>query len=348
MTSRQLQKAGLPPVSELTEIAPAPVRTESATSGAGTDEPPDPWARRRDAIRLALIRTHKYSSYVFSAFLSLHAVNVVVLPAVTGSTTAADDALVLTRVFYQATAVEPVAVFGALAAHAAAGALLRALKVRRDRRWYAQRQKMTRVAFAGYLLVPVTVAHVALARVVPARLFGDSSIVSLRLVSHGFARHRLLSWTVYTALVGLTAFHVIGGWARWLRLTRRKTLQALTWSSAAVGMLALRVVSRQGAAAPWLARRYDDIYRTQVVRWGAFASGIVYGAYHSFSLSSAAKAHHAAAEYAHQEALIKQAKEEYAKLHPKPVVAVSSAAVETDISSPNFDLEKFLDYALKE
>ncbi|KAK7204987.1 ATP synthase E chain-domain-containing protein [Myxozyma melibiosi] len=83
----------------------------------------------------------------------------------------------------------------------------------------------------------------------------------------------------------------------------------------------------------------------QVFRWTALGAGVIYGAAHSFSITSARKAKHAADEWAHKEALIAQAKAEYAKLHPKPVAA---AGATLDLSDPNFDYAKFLESALAE
>ncbi|KAK9379657.1 ATP synthase E chain-domain-containing protein [Kockiozyma suomiensis] len=81
-----------------------------------------------------------------------------------------------------------------------------------------------------------------------------------------------------------------------------------------------------------------------VFRWTALGAGVVYGAVHSFSLASARKAKHAADDWAHKEALIAQAKAEYAKLHPKP--ATTGAVL--DLSDPNFDYAKYLETVLAE
>ncbi|KAK9238937.1 ATP synthase E chain-domain-containing protein [Lipomyces kononenkoae] len=72
-----------------------------------------------------------------------------------------------------------------------------------------------------------------------------------------------------------------------------------------------------------------------VFRWTAFGAGIVYGLFHSYSLSSASAKRAATAEWAHKEALIAKAKEEYAKLHPKPAAPITTATL--DFSDPNFD-----------
>ncbi|VVT48379.1 uncharacterized protein SAPINGB_P001750 [Magnusiomyces paraingens] len=79
-----------------------------------------------------------------------------------------------------------------------------------------------------------------------------------------------------------------------------------------------------------------------VFRWGALASGVVYGFFHNITLSNQAAEKKASAEYAHKEDLIKQAKAKYAELHPKPV----SKDGAVDFEDPNFDLADYISKAL--
>jgi len=54
----------------------------------------------------------------------------------------------------------------------------------------------------------------------------------------------------------------------------------------------------------------------QVLRYSALGAGILYGLYHQRKLSSQAKAASEQAKYQHKEALIEQAKAEWARKHP--------------------------------
>lgn len=69
------------------------------------------------------------------------------------------------------------------------------------------------------------------------------------------------------------------------------------------------------------------------------AAGIVYGAYHTSQLKSAAAAKEELAAYKKKEALIAEAKAKFAELNKKPEPVVSSS----DIKEINFD-DKDLDF----
>lgn len=71
------------------------------------------------------------------------------------------------------------------------------------------------------------------------------------------------------------------------------------------------------------------------------AAGIVYGAYHTSQLKSAAAKAEEQKAYNAQVALIAEAKAKYAELHKKPE---AKTAASTDIKEVNFD-DKELDFA---
>ncbi|KZZ88017.1 ATPase, F0 complex, subunit E, mitochondrial [Ascosphaera apis ARSEF 7405] len=81
-----------------------------------------------------------------------------------------------------------------------------------------------------------------------------------------------------------------------------------------------------------------------VLRWSALGAGLFYGFTHQRSLDSQAKAAQAEREYKHKEQLIEQARAEYRKKHPAPVVkdTPSPGGLITDPDDKRFDLEKFL------
>ncbi|KAF8467765.1 ATP synthase E chain-domain-containing protein [Kalaharituber pfeilii] len=75
-----------------------------------------------------------------------------------------------------------------------------------------------------------------------------------------------------------------------------------------------------------------------VLRYTALGAGIVYGFLHQRTIYNRAEKAKDAAEYAHKEALIRQAKAEWANRHsPK-----STSGVITDPNDSRFDLEAFL------
>lgn len=62
----------------------------------------------------------------------------------------------------------------------------------------------------------------------------------------------------------------------------------------------------------------------QVLRWGALATGLFYGAYTQLSISAREKVHAEQKAYSHKESLIRQAKAEWAKTHPQEQPKASS------------------------
>ncbi|PNP42528.1 hypothetical protein TGAMA5MH_05269 [Trichoderma gamsii] len=83
-----------------------------------------------------------------------------------------------------------------------------------------------------------------------------------------------------------------------------------------------------------------------VLRWSALAFGVFYGFSHQRTITTTQRAQHAQHEYEQKQKLIDQAKAEYAK-KKNPSVA-SADDVVTDVNSPNFDLEKFLEKVSKD
>lgn len=79
-----------------------------------------------------------------------------------------------------------------------------------------------------------------------------------------------------------------------------------------------------------------------VLRYSLFGTGIVYGAYHRYSLEKASKEESAAIAWKNQEKLIKQAKAEYAKLNP-PKQAAASTSGSINWEDPNLDIGKALE-----
>ncbi|KAG6179181.1 hypothetical protein E4U35_001996 [Claviceps purpurea] len=80
--------------------------------------------------------------------------------------------------------------------------------------------------------------------------------------------------------------------------------------------------------------------RVNVFRWSALGAGLFYGFIRQRSITISQRAAHEKHEYESKQKLIEQAKAEWAKKNSVSTPVKDDAA--TDISSPNFDLEKFL------
>lgn len=95
--------------------------------------------------------------------------------------------------------------------------------------------------------------------------------MGLEFVSHGFAKHPLVSWMGYVALVGIGAGHFVWGVARWTgwmpvgsdKKARRRwwTVNGIAAGVAALWMAGgLGVVGRGGLADGWVGKGYDALY----------------------------------------------------------------------------------------
>jgi hypothetical protein len=120
--------------------------------------------------------------------------------------------------------------------------------------------------------------HAFVNRVVPLLYEGGSANVGLEYVSHGFAKHPVISFAGFAALVTVGSWHFVWGWAKWLgwtpqqlniwsgdvQLRRKRRLYSIHGIAAVVAGLwlagGLGVVGRGGQATAWLAKEYDFLY----------------------------------------------------------------------------------------
>lgn len=109
-------------------------------------------------------------------------------------------------------------------------------------------------------------------RLVPLYHDGDSSGVGLAYAAHGFAKHPWFSWLGNSALIGVSAAHIVWGWARWLgylgpkdqRAAKKRRwimngisgLLAAVWAAGGLG-----IVARGGEAAGWVGKGFDALYQ---------------------------------------------------------------------------------------
>ncbi|MCJ1289515.1 hypothetical protein MMC34_001048 [Xylographa carneopallida] len=236
-----------------------------------------------------LLRTQRYSSYAFTAFLTAHITNVSLIPLLTRSLPAADTYLLLTRPYYQSPLAEPLLVVAPLALHILSGATLRlhrrrqtALRYgaesRADRRTLAW-PKLSGTSALGYVLAPLVLGHACVNRVLPLWVEGGSSSVGLQYVAHGFAKDPWVAGVGYAVLVAVGSWHVVWGWGKWLGWTpeevgweveeRERGKRRRWWVLNGVAALVagvwmaggLGVVGRGGEMSGWLGRQYDGLYR---------------------------------------------------------------------------------------
>jgi succinate dehydrogenase/fumarate reductase cytochrome b subunit len=236
-----------------------------------------------------LLRIQKYSSYTFTAFAALHLTNVSIIPLATRSVLESNRYLLLTRPYYQSALTEPLLVALPLVAHVTSGIALRLWRRRQALQRYGAETRtdkrtipwpqLSGTSALGYALVPLASFHVWTTRILPLYAHGDSSLINLQYISHGFALHRVVSYTGFTALVGVGVWHFVWGAAKWLgfapsqvsnteenrALARKRRWYTINGISAALTALwlagGLGVVARDGKMVGWVGKEYDELYK---------------------------------------------------------------------------------------
>lgn len=244
------------------------------------------------SVTSTLLFLQKYSTYPFALFLGLHITNTSLLPLLTRNLHTSDNLLLLTRPYYQSPPLEPLLILGPLATHLLSGLALRIHRHRVNvKRYgaesYADRRrilwpKLSTQSLLGYLFLPLIAGHTFVNRWLPLWLEGGSSGVGLRYVAHGFAKHPFVANVGYAALVGVGAWHFVGGAAKWLtvspeyvsengdygRVKRKRRGWIINGVAAVVAGLwmlgGLGVVGKggTGAGTGWEVRAWDELYRS--------------------------------------------------------------------------------------
>ncbi|POS73581.1 hypothetical protein DHEL01_v208018 [Diaporthe helianthi] len=260
-----------------------------------------------------LTRIQRYSTYALSIFTGLHIANTSIIPLITRS-----GYLLLAREIYQTPMTEPLFVALPIAAHIASGVALRLVRRSQNLKRYGgatpavmpKRSSTGRsvassshgsngspwpqlswISASGYGFAVFLAAHVAMNRLLPLHVEGDSSNIGLAFVAHGFASHPAVSYAAYAGLLGLGCGHTVWGWAKWVGLAqkagwaadiktvgttrdrkedvRRRKRRRRIWlwvNGTAVAVTAvwaagaLGIVARGGLAHGWVGKVYDELF----------------------------------------------------------------------------------------
>lgn len=253
-------------------------------------------------LTAAVTRVQKYSSYAFTVFTAMHIANTSLIPLATKSVAESNRYLLLTRPYYQSALAEPLLVSIPLVAHVASGIALRFYRRRQALYRYGAETKNDRrtipwpsfsgTSALGYMTAVVAISHAWTTRGLPLYMHGDSSLISLSYVSHSFELFPYLGFAGMTALVGISTWHAVWGWAKWLgyhpsqvketesqkHLTRKRRWYIINAVSAAISGLwlagGLFVVGRGGRTAGWVGKEFDELWRHLPVigRWALVAT----------------------------------------------------------------------------
>ncbi|KAG9237644.1 hypothetical protein BJ875DRAFT_394677 [Amylocarpus encephaloides] len=233
-----------------------------------------------------LTRLQKYSSYVFTVYTSFHIANTSLIPLVTRSIPDSETYLLLTRPYYQSFPLEPLLITLPIATHILSGLALRIHRRNANLDRYGavnlpvrkRLEKRLKVwpavswnSLSGYVLAPLLLGHAFVNRLLPWIYEGGSSSVGLGFVSHGFAKHPLVAWTGYVALIGVSSAHFVWGvakWNEWIPIGTGQKAKRRWWAvnGATVAFAALwmagglGVVGRAGKSDGWVGKSYNLLY----------------------------------------------------------------------------------------
>lgn len=235
-----------------------------------------------------MTRIQKYSSYAFGVFTTFHIANTSLIPLATRSVPEANRYLLLTRPYYQSALAEPLVVALPLLAHVTSGVALRLYRRRQALQRYGAETRtdkrsipwpaLSGTSLLGYALVPLASFHVWTTRILPMYMHGDSSLISLSYISHGFATHPFVSFAGFTALVGTGVWHFAWGVAHWMgwkpnqvspysenkTLEKKRRWYGINGVAAVVAAMwlagSLGVVGRAGKTIGWIGKEFDELY----------------------------------------------------------------------------------------
>ncbi|KAK1596982.1 uncharacterized protein LY79DRAFT_37710 [Colletotrichum navitas] len=306
-----------PPVDTEKDLPPLPEDAlENGTSSLRSTSSAPGLSGSGHSTIFYLTRIQKFSSYLIPLFTTLHVTNTSIIPLIARSVPASETYLLLSREIYQTSLTEPLLVILPIVAHVASGIALRLVRRSQNLKRYggntpgmyalyrARTGKTSRsltsnsinsagriwppisyISMSGYVFTTLLAAHVGINRILPLYVEGDSSNIGLAFVSHGFARHPILSWLAYTGLLTVGCGHMVWGAARWLGLApsamgwsgsgssvvdkkvrrrKRRSWWALHGVAAvAAGIWAgggLGIVARGGLTDGWVGKLYDDLF----------------------------------------------------------------------------------------
>ena len=298
----------------LTEVEPSPVEetpsgskedyfgSSNDTNGPASYGPGHSLGLFQHSAIWYLTRIQKYSSYVFTAYGAAHIVNTSIIPLITRSVSESERYVLLTRPYYQGIPAEPLLVIIPLWAHVISGVALRIVRRNLNAKRYGDLSskegkksflssdfwpRVSGISKLGYPFLPLLIGHIFVNRAIPQQFAGGQSNVNLSYVSHAFAKHPIVSYAGFSALIGVGVWHITWGWAKWLGLTPEQTTASggdrelwkkrrwyiINGLAAAVTGLWMAggfgVIGRAGPAPGYIGRMYDQMYhRIPIVgRW---------------------------------------------------------------------------------
>jgi hypothetical protein len=250
------------------------------------------------SVLTLLQSTHRYSSYVLSGFLGLHALNTCIIPLVTTFSTqqnalsSIDNGFMITRFLYRPSeSTEMALILAPLGIHVLTGLILRVHRIFKERHlygegilaWHARETRINRAkglswpriralptlgysstAATGWPTLLLVSLHAFTTRYLPWKYGGDGE-TSISIVSHALKKHPLLSYTLYSGLIAVSVFHILNGWGRWLKFTfhprGRRVKNYLVIGTITAWLISLVRIGRLTIFSRAETVEYDSLYR---------------------------------------------------------------------------------------
>jgi hypothetical protein len=288
------------------DLPPEPIHSDLlAIRPAHKDHSPSPTPKEDIPSLLTLLQaTHRYSSYVLTSFLGIHALNTCIIPLTTlispsqSALSKIDNGFMITRYLYRPSDhIELALVLAPLGIHVVTGIFLRVRRVLKDRnlygegllKWHARQTRINRskglswpriralptlgysaTAASGWATLFFVSIHAVTTRYFPWK-YGGNGETSVSIVSHVLQKHPLLGYGVYGGLIVVGTFHIVSGWGRWLNLTFTKrgrwVKNYIVLGTVGAWLVSLVRVGQLEILSGAERAEYDGLYRHL---WGAF------------------------------------------------------------------------------
>ena len=286
------------------DLPPEPVPVSFRPIPSTHDSSPSPAKFRFPSVLTLLQSTHRYSSYLLSGFLGLHALNTCIIPLVTvmssqeDALSKIDNGFMITRYLYRPSEpVEMGLILVPLGVHVLTGMILRVRRVIKERNLYGEgllawHERQTRInrargfswpriralptlgysstAATGWATLLLVSLHAFTTRYLPWKYGGDGE-TSVTIVSYALQKHPILAYPLYASLIAAGTFHIISGWGRWLKLTftprGRRFKNYLVVGTITAYLISLARIGRLQIFSRAVKIEYDSLYQRL---WRAF------------------------------------------------------------------------------
>lgn len=245
-------------VDDLKQVIPEPLELPSDSDAASTNKK----SSLLTSIIRALTNIQKYSSYTFLGFFGLHIASTVVVPGLGIHADKCQDFFEMCRNVYLGPLVEYLAIYAAGGIHLASGICLRILRlvnarprvkpseivIRDDYRddiglgglgafvglgykqsWISSNfPSLTPLTFSGYVMAVSLGYHWLKMKWGPMVVDGDSSLVTLKYVTHYLHQSSFGTWgrhfnyAMLVLLLWVSFYHIISGLFKWRRQVRAR------------------------------------------------------------------------------------------------------------------------------